>query len=182
MNRKFRRAVVFCSMALFPALAAAKLSSPAEPLTTFRAVGPGGFRIEGRTSKMAIADDNANVTITIPLVDLTTGIALRDKHMREKYLETEKYPEAELKIARWALRFPEDGKRVSAWAPGTLKMHGKTKEVKVFYKATRAGAEYTVNGTTEVNVTDFGIENPSHLGLSLKPDVAIEVHFKVQDS
>lgn len=181
MNRSFRRAAVFCSLVLFPTLAAAKLSNATDTLSTFRAVGPGGFRIEGRSKEMAVADDGNNVVITVPLGQMTTGMGLRDKHMREKYLETEKYPDAVLTVPRWSIRFPEEGKRVSAWAMGTLKMHGKTKEVKFFYKATRAGAAYDVDGTTEVNIADFGIEVPSHLGLSLKPDVSIDVHFKAQD-
>jgi polyisoprenoid-binding protein YceI len=54
--------------------------------------------------------------------------------------------------------------------------------VKVFYKAGRVGGTVDVDGNTEVNLNDFGIEVPSHLGLSLKPDVSIEVHFQAQDA
>lgn len=182
MNRSFYRAAVFCSLAFFPVLAAAKLSNPTDTSASFRALGPRGFRIEGRTTKLGVADDGKNVVITVPLSQLTTGIALRDKHMKEKYLETEKYPDAELTVPRWSIRFPEEGQKMSAWTMGTLKMHGQSKEVKVFYKATRAGATYNVDGTTELKITDFGIELPSHLGLSLQPDVSIEMHFQVQDT
>ncbi|HEU4405383.1 MAG TPA: YceI family protein [Polyangiaceae bacterium] len=182
MNRSFCRLAIFCALAFSPLLADAKLANPADASASFRAIGPRGFRIEGRSNQVGVADDGNWVTISVQLTQLTTGIALRDKHMREKYLETEKYPTAELLVPRWALRFPEEGKRMSAWAMGTLKMHGKTKEVKVFYKAGRVGGTVDVDGSTEVNLNDFGIEVPSHLGLSLKPDVAIEVHFQAQDA
>lgn len=182
MKRPLSRLALFCSLAFLPALADAKLANPTDTLATFRAIGPRGFRIEGRSNKMTVADDGTFVTITVPLTQLTTGIALRDKHMREKYLETEKFPEAELVVPRWSLRFPEEGKKMSAWTMGNLKMHGKTKEVKVFYKATRGPGGVDVDGNTDINLNDFGIEVPSHLGLSLKPDVSIEVHFQAQDA
>jgi polyisoprenoid-binding protein YceI len=181
MKRSIQLAAVFCSLALAPALAGARLSNPSDSSTVFRTTGPAGMRIKGRGDKMTVADDGKNVVITVPLAQMTTGNDLRDKHMREKYLETDKYPDAELTVARWALRVPEDGTRVVAWAPGTLKLHGKSKEVKVVYKAKRSGNSYAVEATTDINVTDFGIETPSFLSVSVKPEVDIEVNFTVQD-
>ena len=39
---------------------------------------------------------------------LDTGIDLRNKHMREKYLEVQKYPNAVLTVDRSTLHFPDD--------------------------------------------------------------------------
>jgi polyisoprenoid-binding protein YceI len=181
MNRSIRRAAIFCSLVLFPTLAAAKLANPTDAAISFRALGPAGMRVEGRTNKMAVADDGANIVLTIPVTSLTTGIGLRDKHMHEKYLESAKFPEAEVTVARSSLHFPEDGKSVKAWAPATLKLHGKTKPITLHYKVNRTGNSYDVSGNADVKVTDYDIELPSHLGVSVKPEVAVDIHFVAQD-
>ena len=58
------------SGALFAALsfslvAAAKLSTTGTPSAGFRASGPGGINIDGKTSDLKVADDGKTVTITV---------------------------------------------------------------------------------------------------------------------
>ena len=49
---------------------------------------------------------SGTLALTVRLDTLDTGIALRNKHMKETYLETDKFPEARLEVARAALRVP----------------------------------------------------------------------------
>src|SRR5882724_11365215 len=77
------------------AIAGAALSKPTDATVKFTATGPAGLKIEGATSALNVAEDGINVTVTVPLTTLHTGIDIRDKHMKED-LEVEKFPEAQL--------------------------------------------------------------------------------------
>jgi len=102
-----------------------RLSSVKDSRVTFDAAGPAGMKIEGTTSDLSVVDDGGNVVITVPLANLSTGIGLRDHHMKEKYLEVPKYPAATLTIARNALKFPHDGERASPRFPGQSNFTGR---------------------------------------------------------
>jgi polyisoprenoid-binding protein YceI len=181
MERHKRLCVATVSVALLSLSAAssdAALSSPSEAHVTFQVAGPAGLKIEGTTADLQVADDGGNVVITIPLGNLTTGIALRDRHMKE-YLEVSKYPSTTLTIARSALKVPTTGDRVEADAPGTLTLHGQTKPVSVHYDAKWDGSAFATHGKVHLIMTDFGIVVPSYLGVTVKPDVDVNANFKV---
>ena len=161
-------------------LAKAALSAPSDSHVTFRASGPAGLKIEGTTSDLAVAEQGGNVTITVPLSNLVTGISLRDRHMKEKYLEVPKFPAATLVIARSALKLPS-GDGVEADAPATVTIHGQTKPVSVHYDAKRAGNSIAAHGSFRVNMHDFGVEVPSYLGVTVRPDVDVSATFRVSD-
>ncbi|RYG63316.1 YceI family protein, partial [bacterium] len=150
-----------------PALAFAAFTKTGTPQVTFLATGPGGLKIEGKTSELNVAEEGGNVKISVPLANVDTGINLRNKHMREKYLETDKFPNAELTVARSALQLPEDGKEVSGTANGQLTIHGQTKPVAVRYTNRRSGKTYDVQGSTRVNMNEYGVTVPSYLGVTV---------------
>ena len=144
----------------------------------FTAVGPGGLKIAGKSTDVSASDDGANVVITVPLAKLDTGIGLRNSHMRDKYLETGKYPNAVLTVPKAQLALANGG---SGDATGTLALHGKQKLVKVHYTAKKEGADFVVTGTTRVDMTEFGIEQPSFAGATVKPAVDVAVAFRAKD-
>ena len=118
------------------------------------------------------------MTVSVPLATLDTGIALRNQHMRDKYLETAKYPNAVFTVPKASLALPNGGTGDTA---GTLALHGKQKPVKVHYVVTKEAAGYAVSGTTRVNMSEFGIEQPSFAGATVKPDVDVTVSFHAKD-
>jgi polyisoprenoid-binding protein YceI len=71
---------------------------------------------------------------------------------------------------------------VSAEARGTMKIHGKTKTVPIRYSAKKNGAVIQVMGSLRLDIRDFGIEVPSFLGVTVKPEVDIAVTFSAKDS
>lgn len=164
-----------------PTFADAKLGGASGQAVTFTAVGPAGMKIEGKSADLSVNDDATNITVIVPLANLKTGIDLRDKHMREKYLEVGKFPNAELQVPRASLKFPADGSPSSGQAQGTLKIHGKSKAVTFSYSAKRAGSKYEVSGDVRININDFGIEVPSYMGVTVKSDVGINVRFTTTD-
>jgi polyisoprenoid-binding protein YceI len=142
---------------------------------SFTATGPAGLKIVGTTSQIAIKEDGANVVVSVPLSSVDTGIALRNKHMKEKYLEVDKYPNAELTVARSAV------KEGSGSAQGTMKIHGQSKPVTFNYNAKKAGEGFAVDGTVHININEYGVEVPSYLGVTVKPGVDIAVKFSATD-
>jgi len=164
------------------AAAPATLGAVSDVRVGFRASGPAGMTIEGTTPDLRVGGDDTTTVLTVPLANLTTGIALRDEHMRTKYLEVPKYPNATLRVARADLRFPEGGNRAEADAPGTLELHGKTNPVTLHYDAALDGGAVVVHGRFHVKMTDFDISVPSYLGVTVKPDVDVSAAFKVARS
>jgi polyisoprenoid-binding protein YceI len=163
-----------------PGDAGAQLKS-AGASVSFTAVGPAGMKINGTTSELAVKDDAQKITVTVPLANLKTGIDLRDKHMREKYLQVAQFPNAELEVSRASLNLPADGSNAAGSGQGTMKIHGKSKPVTFKYTAKRAGTTYEVSGNVQVNVKDYGIEIPSYMGVTVKPDVDVAVKFTAKD-
>jgi polyisoprenoid-binding protein YceI len=161
------------------AVAYAGLSSPTDAHVGFLASGPAGMKIEGTTTDLKVSDDGTNVVVEVPLANLSTGIALRDHHMKEKYLEVPKYPSATLTIARAALKFPASGDHVAADVPGSLKLHGQTKPISIHYDAKGDGGGFSTQGKFRVNMGDFGISVPSYLGVTVKPEVDVSASFHV---
>jgi polyisoprenoid-binding protein YceI len=188
MNPLPRLCLVSVSMLLAsasPGLAAAAspaLGAVSDARVGFQAAGPAGMKIEGTTADLKVAGDETSVVLTVPLSNLSTGISLRDEHMKGKYLETAKYPNATLRIARGDLRFPASGGKAETDAPGVLELHGKSNPVTVHYDASADGAVFTVHGRFHIRMTDFDIAVPTYLGVTVKPEVDVTASFKVARS
>jgi polyisoprenoid-binding protein YceI len=184
MEPRKRLCIAAVSLSVFGLSAAAShaaLSSPTDARVSFLVSGPVGLKIEGSTGELQVADDGGNVTITIPLGNLTTGISLRDKHMKDS-LETTKYPTTTLTVARSVLKVPTSGERVESDASGTLTLHGQTRPVSVHYDTKWDGSTFATHGRVHFVMTDFGITVPSYLGVTVKPDVDVNANFKVTGS
>ena len=71
----------------------------------FRAIGrPSGLKVvgtgEAAKGKIEMAGNKASGVAVFNLESLVTGIEMRDEHMKKRYLETGKFPEAKLSISR----------------------------------------------------------------------------------
>lgn len=163
-----------------PGAADAKLAKEGGSTATFNATGPGGLKITGTTNELEVKEDGGQVTVIVPLRNVDTGIGLRNKHMREKYLQTDQFPNAELTVPRASLKFPSGGE-VSASATGTMKIHGKSQPVSFQYTAKPSGAGIQISGSAKLNMKDYGIEVPSYLGVTVKPEVDVAATFSVTD-
>lgn len=181
----FRRLVVtflgFASIAL-PIAADAHLTNASNARVGFNAVGPAGMQIVGSSDDLTVKEDAKGISVTVPLAKLTTGIALRDRHMREKYLEVAKFPNAELVVARSAVHEPAAGASADGDANGNMTIHGKSRAISFHYAAKREGNVLHVSGSAPLNMNDFGIETPSYMGVRVKPDVELFFRFDIADN
>ena len=111
---------------------------------------------------------------------IETGIPLRNKHLRENYLHTDKFPEAVIsvkKIDGLDQQRGSKGAKMDNYYP-ELTIHGVTKPV--------AGAQYKIAGkkveaTLQLELLDFGIERPAFMGIKVVDAVAIKVEFDIND-
>jgi polyisoprenoid-binding protein YceI len=156
----------------------AAVTAATDAKVSFVAAGPAGMKIEGSTNELSVAEQGGNIVVTVPLANLVTGIGLRDKHMKEKYLEVGKYPTAVLTVARSALKVPANGETVEADAQGSLQLHGQTKPVSVHYQSKGEAGGLPTRGSFHVNIKDFGMEIPSYLGVTVKPDIDVNASFR----
>lgn len=169
------------TLALSVALpASAALKSQGESKVVFKAAGPAGLSFEGKGKEVSLKELGAAVVVTVKLGSIETGIALRDRHMKEKYLETGKYPDAVLEVEKSKLQFPS-GSAVHATVDGKLTLHGVTHPVKVDYHAEGNAKHANVDGTLRINMKDYKVEVPSYLGVTVRPNVDIEVKLAVVD-
>lgn len=117
----------------------------------------------------------------IDLNTLKTGIGLRDRHMRENYLETKKYPYAEFtgKIVETA--FPDVGETKQVNAKGKFKIHGVEREITVPGMLSRTDANtLKLDSEFEIKLSDYNIDTPSVMFYELAEEqkVSINATFK----
>jgi polyisoprenoid-binding protein YceI len=114
--------------------------------------------------------DTVNASnIIIHLQSLNTGIELRDKHMKDKYLEVGKFPDAVLTEAHG-----QGGK-----GTGKLKIHGVEHEVTGTYEIV-GGKELTAN--FPIHLSDYKIEGIRYMGVGVKDEANITVTLPLQQA
>ena len=170
-----RSACLAAAVLVASAASAAPLSVKGAAVS-FSAKANVGMVIEGTTSSMTVDEDAKNVTLVVSLGNLTTGVELRDKHMKDTYLEVAKFPEAKLVIERACLALPESGEK-SGECAGAFTLHGQTKGVTVKFKTSVAGKATDVDASFTANFVDHGVEEPKYMGIKVKPTVEVKAHF-----
>lgn len=171
---------VLTSAVLLAGVALAGWTKTGDGVAWFKGVGPAGFKIEGKTRSVDVKDDGKTLTVVVGLKDLETGIDLRDKHMRDKYLEVEKFPEATLAIAHDEIKWPDDGKSGEGSGKGTFSVHGKSKEISFKYKITNSGGTFAIEGEAPVNFKEHDVNVPSYMGITVKPDITVFAKFNAK--
>lgn len=130
---------------------------------------PGFMKIEGKSSEGIQGKlEGSRGVFVFPLKTLETGIDLRDEHMKENYLEVEKYPVSRLEVLE-AKEISSIGGSSSGPFTGKLTLHGVTKEVSGNYKL--EGPNLTASFS--IKLSDFGISIPSYMGVTVADTVDV---------
>jgi len=176
-SRRALKSTVIVAALFVVSQASAAWVAKGDKSASFKATGPGGLAIVGTSSDVRVSDKGETVAVVVGLGSLNSGIELRDKHMKEKYLETPKFPSATLVVEKSNLKLPSG----SADVEGKLTLHGVTKSVKVHYAASGSDKDVSITGSMRINMRDFGVDVPSYLGVTVKPDVDVTVKFGAAD-
>ena len=141
------------------------------PKVSFHAEGsPGALDIEGTTADLRVADDGKTLTFTVPIDSVTTGITLRDHHMRSEYAETSLFPNATLTLDRASIPWPSEvGQSASGVADAVFTAHGIPLPAQVTYVAKRTKTGTRLTGEFDFDVSRHGIQIPSYLGVTVDP-------------
>jgi polyisoprenoid-binding protein YceI len=139
---------------------------------------------DGKTSDVSgtiVADpaspSGANVQININVDSLDTGVSLRNKEMRERYLETSKFGSATFKSvsvsgpASIALNQPADIN-----VTGDLTLHGVTKRMTIPVRVVLI-ADGRVHATTDfkVHLPEYGISVPHNVLVTVNDEVPVHL-------
>lgn len=104
--------------------------------------------------------------IVVDLTSLSTGISMRDKHLKEK-LQTDKFPTATLVTGEG-----ENGK-----GKGKITIRGITKDIEGSYKDLGDGF---AQATFPLKITDFNLEQPKYLGVEVEDQFEVTVTVPVK--
>lgn len=149
----------------------------------FEAVGrPAMVKIKGNgkgpEGTLKVAQKMVTGEIHFSLETLDTGIDLRNEHMKDKYLETKKYPKAVLSLkevplpAEWS---PEKPAVKEVPFKGELTLHGEKRPIEGTFEINEAKE---LKAKMELKISDYKIAIPSYLGITVADMVKIQVTSK----
>jgi polyisoprenoid-binding protein YceI len=115
----------------------------------------------------------------VDLASLDTGMGLRNRHMRDNYLETDKFPFAvyEGKITTF---FKNENGQQEIKTSGTLKIHGEENKVSVDGFLSTSNDSHNVKSAFEINLNDYKIKIPKSMFMKINEMIKIELDFNLK--
>jgi len=146
------------------------------PIEEFEGVSSNidGYLIGGKND---IAKDS-ELYFEIDLNTIDTGISLRNRHMRDNYLHTKKYP-----LAAYTGKITSAKKNGNSWdvvVDGEMDIHGKTKKIKLNGKIIKSGDSFRITSEFLVNINDHGIPVPKLMAKKINPNMQIVLDFYIK--
>ncbi len=152
---------------------------------SFTAIGKPGFlkirgdsKPAGPVGSVEFTDSGLNGKFTFDLSTLDTGIEMRNQHMKEKYLEVGKFPKADLALTGLKVTPEELKTDFTKTFSGILSLHGVSKEVTGQF--TWSAAKREVSAQFELKVSDFSIDVPKYLGVTVSEKVDVQVFAQLE--
>ena len=110
--------------------------------------------------------------LKVELQTLETGIGIRDRHMKNNYLEVEKGPGFATATIEDIRVEKLDGKTVFT---AMLSLHGQKKKVSGAAELQQKDGKIRVQAQFPVKVSEFEIPAPTYLGVGVKDEIQIKV-------
>lgn len=134
--------------------------------------------LDGPTLTAETAGEGTEIYLEVDLASLDTGIGLRNRHMRDNYLEVDRFPFATYE-GRIERAVPGGGGAFQVTARGTLGIHGVSRERDLECRVVPRGAGYLAHCAFETLLSDHDIEIPKVMFLKLANEIRLEVDFAV---
>lgn len=124
--------------------------------------------------------NNSEIYFEVDLNALDTGIGLRNRHMRENYLETDQYPITHFKgkIVRNSVM---DDTLTTVEADGNIFIHGIEKPLKVSGQLIKKQNGYRIKASFIVKLSEFEIEIPSIMFYKIDENMDLHLDFYVKE-
>jgi polyisoprenoid-binding protein YceI len=140
--------------------------------------------LTGMLTSSAARPSALDGSLAVDLRTVDTGIALRNDHLREKYLEVDKgsgYDQAVLSdVVLQGLN--ADAPAGKGSFTGSLMLHGVKKTVTGPVEIRQNGTAWRVRTSFPVNLPDYNIDKPRYLGVGVKDTVQVSVTFTATQS
>lgn len=138
-------------------------------------------RVSGQSSggQMAVEELEARLDPK----SLSTGMSLRDQHMRAKIFTVgEAVPELKFTAAKIQCPAPEAAKESTCQVQGNFTMRGVSKPFAIALKVRPANQGlYKVSGEGSLKLSAFGVEPPCQLGVCVTDDVQLKLEFQARE-
>ncbi len=118
--------------------------------------------------------------VRVRLDSLDTGIGLRNRHLRETYLEVdrgEEFREAVLIEVELADPLPSGAGDHETGFAGLLSLHGMERPVKGEARIMRRDGRVRVEAEFPLSLAEFAIPPPRYLGVGVRDEIRITVTF-----
>ena len=134
-------------------------------------------RVTGTITADPAAPATSSVALTVDLRALDTGVGLRNKEMRERYLETGKFPEATFKSV--SVTGPAEvapNAAADLKVTGDFTLHGVTKRMTIPVRVVML-PDGRVHATSLFNVKmdEFGIDVPKNILVTVNNEVPVRL-------
>ena len=138
-----------------------------------------------------------SIAFNVDLASIDTGIPLRNEHMRNNFLETDKYPNAAFlanKIVANAKPPFKEGQKVKITATGNFTVHGKTvvktipldvtyfPESDLTHHRFKSGNMIRIQGTFPVKLEEHDIQRPQAILVKLADTVFVTIDVFATDN
>ena len=122
----------------------------------------------------------SEIYLEVDLNSLDTGIGLRNRHMRENYLETDKFP-----ITYFQGKIVSSTKKtedvVVLNSEGSIFIHAIKRPLSVKGTMNAAGEGYRIQAEFIVKLSDFEIEIPSIMFYKINEDMQLILDFYIKE-
>ena len=130
----------------------------------------------GVTGSLVDEKNILNGELFFDLTTLNSGIDLRDEHLKNNYLEVDKYPKASLKISN--LKLPEHSSDDQRFE-GVLNLHGVEQKIIGTYTFKKSTQIDSFQAEFKVNLASFKITIPSFQNITVAEEVLIKVDLPI---
>lgn len=187
---KYLKSIITCLIILQSANLLAKTETMAvdtkNSTVEFMAIGsPSAIKIKGEKAKVdgvvQIENNKLQAVLKVDLNSFETGMEMRDEHMKENYLQTNKpenkFAQLEIQNLNIPSEYWKNNKELNLDFSGDLTLHGVKKSIigKILLSPYRE--KFPVNTISELKVklSDYKIDIPSFAGITVAEDVNITV-------
>ncbi len=134
------------------------------------------------TGRAKIVADAGRLTIdeldaTVPVKTLNTGMSLRDEHMRKHIFTTPDGRVPDLRFSGDHASCSGSDSESTCQVTGQLTVRGTARPFAIALKVTKNGGAFRAMGQGMLKLSEYGIPQPSQLGVSTSDDVVLRLDF-----
>lgn len=123
----------------------------------------------------------SDIYFEVQLNSLDAGNSMYNRHLKEDYLETKKYPYATFKAQIEKIEQLTDS-TFAAHVEGDFSIHGKKKRINLIGQAVKLGDIFRVECEFMVKLTDYEIEIPKLMFFEADDEIKVNLDFYIKPS